>query len=122
MEPFAPIAQSAFLGGRSTRRSTDAKVATAAGGELEQSGDSSRAQVPPRLAEREVHGRRQGRLDLRLGDREVADLDLRIVDLDRQPDGLSLEARERTDDRGRRCCAVELLATTAVDDLRRPSM
>src|SRR5213593_576441 len=59
---------------------------------------------------------RKGGAHLCLYDPEIARGYLRLVDLDRQPDGLALEARQRAHDRGRCGVAVERVACAARDD------
>ena len=59
---------------------------------------------------------RQSGAHLCLRDPEIARGDLRAVDLDGQPNGLAVQARQGANDRGRGGMAVEYVAGAARDD------
>ena len=60
---------------------------------------------------------RQSGTHLGLHHSQIAGVDLRLIEVDRQADGLTLEARQRSHDRGRGGVAVEHVAGAARDDL-----
>ncbi len=77
-----------------------------------------RPEVPPRPAERQVHGRGERGSHLCGGDRQVTGRDLRTVDAHGQADGIAVQAGKRTHDRGRRGAPVERASCAARDDRR----
>ena len=86
----------------------DLEVAAPVRGQEQDPCEPSRPQVPARLAERQVHGGGQRGPHLRLHDSQCVGRHLRLVDTDREPDGLALKTCECPDDRDRRGVAVKV--------------